>query len=156
MNAKQSGCEGPGPHLLAVAVVSVPSRLPKTIWAPESSLCLTASKYVAGSGTRSGVSPSIMSPTAARVTEAAGAWGCGACVVALLADAVLAAGAGFGPAGAAGAQAAPSRAARPSRVANRTAARHDPDPAAGRTRWPREPTTPRRSVTAPPPTGPTY
>ena len=58
------------PHLLAVAVVSVPSRLPKTIWAPFLSSGRTARKYVPGSGGRSGVLPSIMSPTAVRVTEA--------------------------------------------------------------------------------------
>src|SRR5215470_11537502 len=58
------------PHLPAVAVVSVPSRLPKTIWAPFLSSGRTARKYVPGSGGRSGVLPSIMSPTAVRVTEA--------------------------------------------------------------------------------------
>src|SRR5436190_6581683 len=58
------------PHLPAVAVVSVPSRLPKTIWAPFLSSGRTARKYVPGSGARSGVFPSIMSPTAVRVTEA--------------------------------------------------------------------------------------
>ena len=58
------------PHLPAVAVVSVPSRLPKTIWAPFLSFGRTDRKYVPGSGGRSGVLPSIMSPTAVRVTEA--------------------------------------------------------------------------------------
>src|SRR5437762_4079846 len=58
------------PHLPAVAVVSVPSRLPKTIWAPFLSSGRTARKYVPGSGGRSGVLPSIMSPTAVRVTDA--------------------------------------------------------------------------------------
>src|ERR1700759_165664 len=58
------------PHLPAVAVVSVPSRLPNTIWAPFLSSGRTARKYVPGSGGRSGVLPSIMSPTAVRVTEA--------------------------------------------------------------------------------------
>src|SRR5215468_9488118 len=58
------------PHFPAVAVVSVPSRLPKTIWAPFLSSGRTARKYVPGSGGRSGVLPSIMSPTAVRVTEA--------------------------------------------------------------------------------------
>src|SRR5215468_10141178 len=59
------------PHFPAVAVVSVPSRLPKTIWAPFLSSGRTARKYVPGSGGRSGVLPSIMSPTAVRVTRAA-------------------------------------------------------------------------------------
>ena len=68
-NAKQLEL-GLLPHLLAVAVVSVPSRLPKTIWAPFLSAGRTARKYVPGSGGRSGVLPSIMSPTAVRVTEA--------------------------------------------------------------------------------------
>src|SRR5437773_2629664 len=67
--AKQPEC-GLLPHLLAVDVVSVPSRLPKTIWAPFLSSGRTAWKYVPGSGGRSGVFPSIMSPTAVRVTEA--------------------------------------------------------------------------------------
>src|SRR6476660_3479015 len=58
------------PHLPAVAVVSVPSRLPNTIWAPFLSSGRTARKYVPGSTGRSGVLPSIMSPTAVRVTEA--------------------------------------------------------------------------------------
>src|SRR5690242_959300 len=58
------------PHFPAVAVVSVPSRLPKTIWAPFLSAGRTARKYVPGSGGRSGVLPSIMSPTAVSVTEA--------------------------------------------------------------------------------------
>ena len=44
MNAKQF-CLGPAePHLLAVAVVSVPSRLPNTICAPEPRMCLTGSR----------------------------------------------------------------------------------------------------------------
>src|ERR1700742_668268 len=58
------------PHFPAVAVVSVPSRLPKTIWAPFLSSGRTARKYLPGSGGRSGVLPSIMSPTAVSVTEA--------------------------------------------------------------------------------------
>src|SRR6185437_4233984 len=58
------------PHLPAVAVVSVPSRLPNTIWAPCLSSGRTARKYVPGSAGRSGVLPSIMSPTAVRVIEA--------------------------------------------------------------------------------------
>src|SRR6185437_3633878 len=58
------------PHFPAVAVVSVPSRLPNTIWAPCLSSGRTARKYVPGSGGRSGVLPSIMSPTAVSVTEA--------------------------------------------------------------------------------------
>src|ERR1700748_44806 len=58
------------PHLPAVAVVSVPSRLPNTIWAPILSSGRTARKYAPGSAGRSGVLPSIMSPTAVRVTEA--------------------------------------------------------------------------------------
>src|ERR1700759_753599 len=56
------------PHFPAVAVVSVPSRLPKTIWAPFLSSGRTARKYLPGSGGRSGVLPSIMSPTAVSVT----------------------------------------------------------------------------------------
>src|SRR4029077_9315333 len=48
----------------------VPSRLPKTICAPFLSSGFTAWKYVPGSGARFGVFPSIMSPTAVRVTEA--------------------------------------------------------------------------------------
>src|SRR5256885_525678 len=62
------------PHLPAVAVVSVPSRLPKTIWAPFLSSGRTARKYVPGSGGRSGVLPSIMSPTAGGGLRGGG-WG---------------------------------------------------------------------------------
>src|ERR1700759_5232499 len=58
------------PHFPAVAVVSVPSRLPNTIWAPFLSSGRTARKYAPGSAGRSGVLPSIMSPTAVSVTEA--------------------------------------------------------------------------------------
>src|ERR1700748_2831655 len=68
---KAKQCElGVLPHFPAEAVVSVPSRLPNTIWAPFLSSGRTARKYVPGSGGRSGVLPSIMSPTAVRVTEA--------------------------------------------------------------------------------------
>ena len=56
-------------------MVSVPSRLPKTIWAPWLRAGSTARKYVAAWGGRSGVFPSIMSPTAVMVTEPAGAAG---------------------------------------------------------------------------------
>ena len=60
----------------------------------------------------------------------------GASVVALATGDALAVGAGFGGLGAGDEQAAPNRPARPSRAPNRTAARHDPDHAGGRARWP--------------------
>jgi hypothetical protein len=49
-------------HLLAVAVVRVPSRLPKTICAPPVSSRLTGARYEPGSGGRSGCSPASCRP----------------------------------------------------------------------------------------------
>src|SRR5262249_2187379 len=81
--------------------VSVPSRLPKTICAPWLRAGSTERKYVAASGGRFGVFPSIMSPTAGMVTEAAGAFR-GAPVAAGGGVRVAAGRAGGGKAGGAG------------------------------------------------------
>jgi hypothetical protein len=71
-NAKQFGCGLlAAPHLLVAEVVSVPSRLPKTICAPRPRIDSTGWMYVAGSGGISGALPSMVSPTAVMVTEAA-------------------------------------------------------------------------------------